>query len=108
MVTRLGVSAELIPANSRTTVTAVSEMRRYMFPPQNLPENRRPTVEVSVWWQAVSEIGSCRISSRDFHFEFPSGPHCTSSSLVLRQSGKLGFQFEPARASSSMDGNNRY
>src|ERR1700751_4817407 len=40
MVTRLGVSAELIPANSRTTVTARSEMCRYTFPPQNLPENR--------------------------------------------------------------------
>src|ERR1700682_3281443 len=58
IVTRLGVSAELIPAKSRTTVTIRSEMCRHMFPPQNLPENRAAyRVEVPVWRQAVSKSG---------------------------------------------------
>src|SRR5437879_12398486 len=105
MVTRLGVSAELIPANSRTTVTARSEMRRYMFPPQNLARKQNGLPSKSPSGGAVSKSGNAGslagisiLSSLAVGIVYPAA----SFRVNLARSA---FRFEPPRDNSRVVGN---
>src|ERR1700722_20023593 len=104
MVTRLGASADLIDANSRTTIPARSEMCRYMLPPQNLRESQPPTIEAPLAAGSFSKSGDAGsltgipiLSSRAVGIEHP-------VYSVSRQSGPLSRSIDAPRDNSRFVG----